>query len=151
MKSDAPKVPNQTSSKRDGEMNPQKISTREVLIQQAVLKIQHIFHDELCRTGGCCITTLTTDKIWAHMSIMTIPVHFYFTAGILAIATGYPFPCSSFLSAYHCCFSRHKYVQCRVKASSKTYCTLDDPWAIMSTSNSFWAWRNKISFAVDSP
>ena len=33
---------------------------------------------------------------------MTLHVQFYITAGILALATEYPFPCSSLLSAYIC-------------------------------------------------
>ena len=44
---------------------PHWISTRGVLIQRAVLRIQRIFHVELRppETGGHCITTPPTDKI----------------------------------------------------------------------------------------
>ena len=56
---------------------PHWISTRGVLIQRAVIKIQRIFHVELRppETGGHCITTPPTDKIltppvelWPHLN-----------------------------------------------------------------------------------
>ena len=49
---------------------PHWISTRGVLIQRAVLRIQRIFHVELRppKTGGHCITTPPTDKIWTPLN-----------------------------------------------------------------------------------
>ena len=53
---------------------PHWISTRGVLIQRAVLRIQRIFHVELRppETGGHCITTPPTDKIWTPRLIVTL-------------------------------------------------------------------------------
>ena len=50
---------------------PHGISTRGVLIQRAVLRIQRIFHVELRppETGGHCITTPPTDKIWTPVEL----------------------------------------------------------------------------------
>ena len=52
---------------------PRWISTLGVLIQRAVLRIQRIFHVELQppETGGHCITTPPTDKIWTPRWIVT--------------------------------------------------------------------------------
>ena len=50
---------------------PHWISTRGVLIQREVLEIQRIFHVELrpLETGGHCITTPPTDKIWTPVEL----------------------------------------------------------------------------------
>ena len=64
------------------------ISTHEVFILRTVLKMQRNCHVEECQpheTGCYCITTLPTDKIWTRRWIMTLRVHFYCYAGILAL------------------------------------------------------------------
>ena len=48
---------------------PHWISTRGVLIQRAVLRIQRIFHVELRSLGGHCITPPPTDKIWTPVEL----------------------------------------------------------------------------------
>ena len=49
---------------------PHWISTRGVLIQRALLRIQRIFHVELrpLETGGHCITTLRRIKFWPPLN-----------------------------------------------------------------------------------
>ena len=62
------------------------------------------------RDKGSLYYDPTSDKIFTpllnHNPTCSVS---HITAGILAVAPGYPFPCSSLLSAYFCSYCRQEY------------------------------------------
>ena len=62
---------------------------------------------DLNSTG--CAQDFTDFSCWPLLWIMTLPVQCDITARILALDTGYSFPCFSLLSAYFSTWSRQEY------------------------------------------